>query len=393
MKKLSLLFIAVILLAGMAKAQRKSEYVYIDRSWKNYISYDYTFDNEFKINNKKQKSKIAKAAIKEFTQTTQRGKKEYTRAKLAYDTKGNCISSLFNKKNGKIKKQFIFTYTPENLTSTMTMLNGKGKVLKKRTYKYNSDSLVTEWVFYNKDKEIRKYTTVYNKYKRSLASEYFKKGKSKAKTTSTYDSTRIMESYYYKKGSPDYKWKWIYTYYDDAKKTLKSSVIYKHDGTAKYTWNYDCKPEGELQSKHKDSTLICIKTEYDKDSNITHTYRKFDEKGKPQKIVSVWSKNRKMLEYTVYYDNDIPRYYDKYNKVTNDLEQMIFYNKKGKESWKNLNTFDSNNNIIETSYYQKGKFNGKSTSQFNTANFVTNVANYNKHNKIRSTDKFDYTFY
>lgn len=391
MKKINLLFIAIIFFACSARAQFKREYVYVRNSRNNFYDYDYTLSTEFKISSKEEKKKIAKAGIKDFTQTIKHGKKEYVWAKINFDSTGNCTSAIFNKENEKVKRQFLFTYSPENLVLSKTMLNGKGKEIKKKTFKYNSDSLATETVFYRRGKEIKKNTYAINKFHQYTEQEYYKKGKIKTKVGSKYDSTRVQESYYYKNGSPDYKWKWIYTYYED--KSRKASVIYKADGSVKYSWNYECKPEGELVSKHKDSTLVCQKVEFDNDSNRTYTYREFNEKGKPSKVVAVYSKNLKMLQYEVYHDIDVPSYFYKYNKATGEYEQQIYYNHKGKERSKFLSVFDNSNNIIEMSFYHKGKLITKSERHFSTLNFVTSEILYKKNNKIESSNKFDYSLY
>jgi len=393
MKKLSLLFAAIILMALTANAQGRREYSFINSwyGWSKLESWDYTMNYEYKLNTKTEKAKIAKAGIKELTQTITKRKKTYIWTKLSFDTKGNCISLMVNRKNGKLKQQFFFTYSPENRCISKTMLNGKGKEIRKMTYQYNSDTLVTESVLYKKGKEIRKNTSSYNKYREYTEQTFYKKGKIKAKTTSKYDSIRILESYYYKNGSPDFKWKWTYTYYDN--KSRKSSVMYKADGTVKYTWNYDCKTDGELKSKHADSTLICQNLEYDADSNRTYTWREFNEKGKPRKMVSVYTKKRVLLQYASYHDNDIPSYFFKYNKVTSEIEQQIYYNNKGVERWKTLHTFDSSNNVIESNYYQKGKLSTKTVKEYDSKNFVTKSTDYDKKNKIVSSNKFDYLFF
>jgi hypothetical protein len=391
MKKTHFLIIVSIFFTFAANAQGRREYAYVkDFAWNSFSNYEYTLQGEFKIYSDYKKQKISVAGISELSETIEHKKKSYLWVKIGYDKKGNCTSAIFYKRNGKLKKQFAFTYTSENLVQSKTMLNGKEKELKRQTTKYNKDSLITESVFYRKGKEIKKNIFAFNDYGQYTNEEYYKKGKIRSKAITVYDSTRSMESYFYKKGSPDYQWKWVYAYYED--KSRKSSKIYNSKGEVKYTWNYECKPEGELQIKHKDTSLICQKIEYDADSNETYTYRKFNEKGKPFKFVVVYTKNKKLLQQSAFHDEEIPIYFFKYNKVTDEIEQQIFYTHKGKERYKYICIFDSNNNIIETDSYYKGQ-KGKTVREFNTFNFVTTAINFGKKGKRVSTEKYAYSFF
>jgi len=369
----------------------RREYAYIKNNSDNFYKFSYSLENEFQINSKFEKAKISQAGVKELIRTRKNGKNDSIISKLNYDNKGNCISAVFNNKKGKLKQQFVFAYSPENLLLSKSLLNGKGKELLKNTYAYNSDSLIIETVNYKKEKEVKKNTIAYNKYHEITEHIFYKRGKIKAKTTSEYDSTRIVQSKYFKNGSSDYKWKWVYTYYD--KKSRKSSMIYKSGDKLKYTWNYDCKPEGELLSKHKDSSLICLRTEFDKDSNKTYINREFNELGKPRKVVTVFSKQKKVIEYDVYHGSNIPDFSFKYNKITGEIEQQIFYNFKGNERWKISNTFDSNNNIVEEDGYRKGVLNFKSIRLYNARNLITGETNFNKQNEVENTTKFEYVFF
>ncbi len=393
MKKINLLLIVFVLYAFSAKAQEKEEYAFLYQTsyLTNFNSYEYMLDYVYRIGYKTEKEKIKTAHVKEMTMTEKKGAKEWVGAKFTNDARGNCTSAVFNNKKGKTKRQFVFTYSPENLVLSKAMLNGKGKELRRVTFSYNKDSLQTEAVLYKRGKETQKNTYAYNKFKQYTEQAFYRKGEIKKKIISYYDSTRIKESEFYKNGNADYSFKWVYTYYSD--KSRKTSTIFKCNGKVKYTWNYDCKPEGELMSKHKDSTLICQNKEYDKDSNITYTYRQFNEKGKPEKVVSTWSKNRKIMQYATYRENDIPVSFFKYNMVTSEYEQQIYYNKKGKETFKIINTFDNDNNLTEVDDYNKGSLNAKTVRQFNSSKLVTSETNYKKNNKVINASKYDYLFF
>ncbi|MGD0712385.1 MAG: hypothetical protein ABR968_14515 [Bacteroidales bacterium] len=356
MKKQTL-FIACILCASIVNAQN-TEYAYIRKASDRYDYLSYS--------TKKDKEKIANAKINGYISTFKNNKKEYTWEKLSYDNKGNSILSVNYKPNGNIRVQSSFTYSPE------------GKVLTKSYQDKNG-------------KEFKKVTFAYNKYGNITEESYYKNGKIKSKITSTFDSNRVLESYYYKNGSPDFKTKWIYTYYPD--KSKKSSVIYKANGQVKYTWNYDCKPEGLLAGKHKDTTAVCKNEETDKDGNKIVTTLKFNEKGKPYKTVTIVNKDGKTLQNNTYGKNDIPRTKAKFNPVTDACEEFVFYNTKGQEIYKQECSFDDKNNMTASATYHKGKLCNRSEYKYNTENFLTNSTHYKKDNKLQSTFKFDYTVY
>ncbi|MBK6952631.1 MAG: hypothetical protein IPH24_11440 [Crocinitomicaceae bacterium] len=68
-----------------------------------------------------------------------------------------------------------------------------------------------------------------------------------------------------------------YEYYEDGS---LQTIRYFFKSKLKYTWSYDCKPEGELLGvKQKDSTTICIKEEYDSKGNRVVWKQEFNRKG------------------------------------------------------------------------------------------------------------------
>jgi len=355
MKKI-ILTIACALIALYSNAQ-KSEYAYIRKSWEH---------NDFIYKSKKEKEKIANNKINGYVETIKKGKKEYVSSKVSYDTKGNCISAIFNKENGKIYRQYLNTYSDKNKILSKIVKNKKGEEIKKSTYNYNQNGYLIE-------------------------TAYYKKGDLKSKVTSKLDSTRIMESYYFKNGNPDFKRKWVYSYYPDNSK--KTSVVYKSNGKVLYTWNYECKPEGQLANKHKDTTAVCKKEEVDKDGNKTITTRNFNEKGKPFKMVCVYNKKDILIQYTTYNSKDILNSNIKYINDSYDLGEVIYYTPKGEERYKSLYMYDDNNNLTGTDIYIKGKLKYKTSSQFNSQNFVTNIEHYKKENKLEKSFKYDYLFF
>jgi hypothetical protein len=80
-----------------------------------------------------------------------------------------------------------------------------------------------------------------------------------------------------------------YEYYEDG--SLKT-IRYFFKSKLKYTWSYDCKPEGELLGvKQKDSTTICIKEEYDSKGNRVVWKQEFNRKGDLVKTKRVYEQD------------------------------------------------------------------------------------------------------
>jgi len=351
--KRQIIFLAAVFISFFSTAQ-KNEYAYIKNSW---------WYTDMSYYSQKERDKIADAKISEYKMTRKTKKTEYVLSKMDYDKKGNCTSLIYYKKNGKPINQYLYEYSSDN-------------------------KIINEKVLKMQKKEIKKSTFTYDVIGNCLEKTFSKKGKIKGKTVSKFDSTRVLESYYYKNGSNDYKRKWLYSYYPD--KSKKSSVIYNAKGKVLYTWNYECKPEGELKSKHKDTTEVCKLEETDVNGNKTITVRKFNEKGKAYKEVRTFNKEDKLILYCRYADTGLPTNKCTYNAVTGNMEELIYYHK-GKETFKSVNTYDGKNNITNTKYFHKGKQNTNVDYQYNPQSFVTITTYYNKKNELTETFKYEYT--
>ncbi len=287
--------------------------------------YAYQYEmNYLEYNNSGQydKQKIVDNRIKEMTETNTRNKKT-TSKKYEFDSSGIlkkftiCYGSI-----GKLRRQHIYTYTLYKQTPDYTLLNGKGKELRKKVFTYNSDSLLIEEVEY-------------------------KKGELFSKVLYKYDSTRITESEYYWKKMDQPKDKWVYEYYPNHSK--KSSTLYTN-GKVKYVWNYECKEEGELIKKHKDTTIVCENTEFDKDGNKTVTSRNFNDRGKPYKSVSVYNKDKKLIESRNYDHKDL-LYYRSVQSPENSSYVWYSY-RHGVERFRVENLYNSKNKKSEEVHYK-----------------------------------------
>jgi hypothetical protein len=353
MKK-NILFFAALLSFCSVFAQ-KSEYPTLRGFW----MFDYT-----SYASPKEKEKISNAKIIGYNETLTNDKKTYLWQTISYDAKGNSTAVTYRNSKGKINDQYLYTYNSDNKVICSTRKNNKGIELNKVITSYDKLGNISEEINYYKGKEI-------------------------SKTNSTYDSLRILESYFYKKGSKDFTRKWVYTYYPD--KSKKSSVIYDAKGKVLYTWNYECKPEGELASKHKDTTEVCKNEEIDKDGNKITTSRRFNEKGKPYKVVYKKNKNNQMLEYSVYHENNQLSSYYKYTDE-GKMEEYGIYNEKGREIFKTIYSYDANNNQTGITSFKKGSMTYKWTYSYNTMNFVEKMDLYKKGGELQSSYKYDYLY-
>ena len=312
----------------------------------------------------KEKEKIANAKIIGRNETLTTDKKSYLWQSVSYDAKGNSNSVTYRNSKGKITDQFFYSYNSDDKVICSIKKNRKGIETNKSVTTYDKLGNITEDISYYK-------------------------GKEKSRTVSTYDSLRILDSYFYKKGGKEFTRKWVYTYYPD--KSKKSSIIYDAKGKVLYTWNYECKPEGELASKHKDTTEVCKNEEIDKDGNKITTLRRFNDKGKPYKIVYIKNKSNQMLEYSVYHENNQLSSHYKYTNESK-LEEYSFYNNKGKEIFKTAYTYDTSNNQTGITSFKKGGITYKWTYSYDTLNFVEKMTLYKKGVELQSTYKYDYLY-
>lgn len=353
--KRNLMFTAALFYAICTMAQ-KSEYPSYNSFW---------IYNDMSYKSEKDREKIVNAKVIGYNETFQNKKKSYLWQTVTYDNNGNCTSVILNDSKGKLHSESIFTYNDSNKVVSKIYKNKKGEVKNKITCTYDKLGHIAEMTL-------------------------FVKGKEKSRTVTTYDSSRYLECYYFKNGNKEFSRKWVYTYYPD--KSKKSSVIYDADGKVLYTWNYECKAEGQLASKHKDTTAICKNEEIDKDNNKIITSRRFNEKGKPYKIVYVTNKEDKMLKYETYNENGTLSTAYKYNPVNSNFSEIVYYNSKGKETYKIVYVWDENNNQTGYSSFKKGKPSYKFESVFNTLNFPVTTTYYRDGEEKKSTYVFDYKF-
>ncbi len=355
MKNLLLL----LFLCGGICSFAQDEYAYTDEV--------YPYDR-YSIFESKKGDLIRLNKLKEFTIIDSSGKHEKKWESRLFDTSGNCIEITNYGSNGKEDIRIKLSPNKSGVMPDKIVFDRKGKEVEKCIYQYNQDSLLTSFSRY-----------CY--------------GKLSVKITYAYEGKRLIQTIYYKKREDRFEKKWVYAYYPD--KQRKSSILYDKNGKVKYVWNYDCKEVGVLESKHKDTTAVCQKEELDKDGNKTVTQRRFDEKGKPMKIVYVYNKSNKLISQSYFNSKDILYFhYSRSNDLTHSSES--FYNKKGKLRTREEYTYDNEElaRILESENYT-GK-NIRKTKQvftYNPAGLLIRRKAYNKKDKLVFTCKYEYVSY
>ncbi|WP_066757397.1 hypothetical protein [Crocinitomix algicola] len=270
------------------------------------------------------------------------------RVKIRYHKAKPIRTIEYFDKDGKVtKREFInlkketsesvYEYDQEDRLKTVVYINSKGKE-GRINYQYNAEGKLTE------------------KSRVNIKGEYFG-------TTYQYNTEgKLTEHCIYQKTKEVPIKKLVYTYYPNGDK--KTTVYYKK-GKLKYSWKYDCKPEGELVGvKNKDQVTICVSEEFDELGNRVVWDRRFDEDGKLKKIKTVYNADSLVLNRQIYTENGTKIVYDEV--FSYDEEGVLLgaettsYDKKGNAylSGRKVNTeedgyvqerFDSKGKL--TSYY------------------------------------------
>jgi hypothetical protein len=357
MKKLFFLFPA-LMFACTASAQYHAESPYIYDSY--YWDYSYFEGN----NNGFDIQMIKNKHVKEMTEIRLKHDKERKSYIYDFDDKGRSTKMTdYWYMFGKLFRERTYTSNGFKKMPDYLSVDRKGKEIRKNSYIYNNDTLITE-------------------------ESKFKRGKFFARILNKYDSTRTIESFYYKKDQDQPKRRWVYEYYPDHSK--KSSTLYDEKGKIKYVWNYECKPEGELAKKHKDTTAICRTEETDKDGNKTVTLRKFNAKGKPYKEVSVYNKDNKMIEMRYYNSKDII-YYRYVQNPDHLITAWYNYNRKGIENNRYEYLYNPKKKLLETAQYRhQNILVWKEVNEYNNMDYLVASKYFGRKGKTRSETKYTY---
>ena len=321
--------------------------------------------------------------------------------KTISDKKISLVKTV-EKKNGKLTKITISEYGKKGQDSIYQEKLANGKVKFKCTFFRQNDGCWIDEKYNSKNQIILKKAYSYDTINHVSTDVIYKKNRLKLKTVHNYlvlinkDSkkewnTSKLELFKGNNQSPFRSW--IYSYYPDGSK--KSSVIYNSKGKIKYVWNYDCKPEGELVKKHKDTTLVCKQTEYDADGNKVLTERKFDAKGKPTKEVTRYTKDDKLISCEYYNSDDVLTGKWVYDKKTGFVSGFIGYNK-GKENYKWEKIYNENGVVTVESTYRNGIKSEEKLYEYSDSDLIKShkSISYKKNGKTdEKLTEYEYSYY
>lgn len=207
-----------------------------------------------------------------------------------------------------------------------------------------------------------------------------------------------------------------YSYYENGDRKTTS---YFEKGKLKHSWNYDCKPEGELIGvKTKDETTICKMEEIDSSGNRVTWERKFNEKGQLTKVKTVCSPDSLVLSKQIYSGTDklVSETIYAYNDEGKNMGVKVFaFDKHGKAYLNSETTVDEFGTRETTAYNRKGEItytdmrvkngSGKTIKSQHSQGrgFYTSLYNYNEESMIQSevrmqrkrtyVTEYNYTFY
>ena len=305
-------------------------------------------------------------------------------------------------------------YSPvKNVDEISFTIFKKGKQSGKAIKKFNKEGFVTEFNEYEKGKEKwstiisyndkNKFTeirhiknekphrrTVYNRNESGnlLAQLRYKKENEKiwSKDTWIYDNNDCLkERTIYKNGEKIWQ-RYVFERRDDCE--LTKSVLYNAKGKEKYTWTYDCKKEGEVLTKKKNTEQVCRWEEVTPDI-LTKVYQTFDEKGKIIKNVSKYTlQDTLILEWAKYDENDLLMFKSTYDKdYKKPLMQESYKKGKLKYRWE---TRYENDLIVYRSYYSRGKQQRRSEYVYNEENLLTKYNYFGSKGELRKTIALNY---
>lgn len=303
-----------------------------------YEPYDY-----YHQQNQREKQDLKKNKVQSRTSSHRNEQGKLTKTVETFDEEGNLISYEYfdEKKNLVSESHYVY-----NDQYQMTYCRGryKNKVHSARIA-YNDAGAMTEIRGYN------------------IKGEYYGK-----KITYNGDG-KVASTLLFRKDSTTVYKQLDYEYYAD--KSLKT-IHYFEKGELKYTWVYDCKPEGEMLGvKTEDTTRVCIKEEVDANGNRVVWRQEFNRKGEPVKVKTIFDKDSSMLywasfdaenrlkrETTFFKDGgEFTQGYDKkgnslstYETLYNSQRQMV---KKGQtyKKWFSTYWYSYNNSLLATSTY------------------------------------------
>ncbi len=251
---------------------------------------------------------------------------------------------------------------------------------------YEQDTILTKI----ERKEKRKITSIYYEYENGKLSKRSidKNGKRKEELTISYtQGDRVAMSEMKKGRNLQRSYKILNEYTSEAK---LSRSIYLVNNKIDKTWNYDCKPEGEIMaSKSDDYSSICKYASENNDGSYIDYFR-IIEGGKPYlranyfTVDSVFYLSKKYEKDTVLISE-----WSKQNNV----EQWTNYSSKGKFRSQTTHKFNEAGYYLGSEYLGKNrKPHFRTTYTLNDNNTLSTMTHYSK-GKLYNTAVYTYNFY
>ena len=260
-----------------------------------------------------------------------------------FDTNGKLISRQYFNKKGVLYSDYTYTYNDKK--ELVGYHYSYGKKSGSARMKYDEAGRLLETRGYTVKGEYFGRTDAYNTNGRVTLTELFRKDSLKSYKRIEYD------------------------YYEDQ--SIKSIRYFEGD-KLKYTWSYDCKPEGELVGiKVSDTTHVCIKEEFDEAGNRVRWTQEFNKKGEVEKTMTVYASDSLILSSsrfnnegqltskTTFFKNGGHMYqvYDKNGEVTytvetiyNDDRQVVKRSNESKK-WYSGHWYSYTGDLLATATY------------------------------------------
>ncbi len=255
-------------------------------------------------------------------------------------------------KRGKIKR-YTKEYNDNGSLICLSKFNKDGVSKPMFEFQYNEDGRVVEAKKYKKEKLNQ---TILMKYNAIGKIGEKKKINSKGMVVHhqewVYNPDSTLATYTWFDSDGKISHKWAYEYF--KKDELKRTTLYNRRGKVKKIWSYECKSEGEVLEKRKNETQVCQWDESSKDYLIK-VYQSFDEKGHIRKYVTKYNAaDTSIVERKSYDGNDRLLWESTFDGSYSKQLTSIGYNKKGREKYKYLYTYDGEL-VLSRTGFKKGK--------------------------------------
>ncbi|MEN8929183.1 MAG: hypothetical protein ABF242_10365 [Flavobacteriales bacterium] len=306
--------------------------------------------------------------------------------------------SLIAKYNIKVRNTFAKNKKGETVLTKKMIYDGQNSQialsnLRSRKMNYKSfhkinNYRIYEWKYWgSRQKQINEYLTINGK-EFLKEKTYFTKNKTKGRTQYFWNKEGVLDSMRYFKKRDTKPASSTHYFYQNEK--LAETKTYKN-GKLTTVRKYDCTPLGEVQKKVK-QTKSCVNTEFDKDGNKITVNEYTDEKGRTRKWKTTYFGDSKIVLKNEGFDFKNRRTY--LEETTPTKQTYIYYKNglfsKGKESFKKVSHFDSQENLIKSESYYNGKLSDTRIYTYNTNNLLLSQVNLNKKGKETYNITFEY---